>query len=940
MSDIAQAKTIAHEGDTPAHSDAGPRFILCTLERANRPKLTRHALSWPRLAAEFTKGHAERADKDGRGFVLADFHELHRNAANVASYSGLVLDLDTHTDEAGEIHAPPPPEDAAQALRSAGLAGIVYSTHNHNAPPEANNGKPSGPRYRVVLPLAQPLPPEGLEDATRRAAALLGLHGPALDAKSWSRGQFFYAPSCPPGAARFAEAMAGRLLTVEDLAGIEVPSDGPEAANDNAEPRAAGQPAPSPIPRGAAQRGNFDDTKARARGQWRGILSALGIAVPDTPKAHAPCPGCGGRDRFRFDDRDGDGNWLCSQGGAGTVSGDGFNLVRHVRGCTEAEALRLVREALGLSTRADRTREATERGTERPNDRTTERRPDTETEQTERQPNEGAHAGQPLAVVLAAVEAAEAGDPGPIFSPVVLEALRRLMTDSRSEWERLRARMKATAPGVRLGELEKLAQAIKPQAEPQASPAPLRDELRDEERRRRQKEQNEALQLPAGESILPPIMSPDDMLARLVWVAQGEQVADLEDRGRFLTWKEFRSLTAASLTFEEPEREGGKPRPIPNAVLWQRDPARKTVMTRTFRPGAGIVCHDPDGLLAVNTWRPIDRRPAPVPALFLEHLEYLIPDALERGAFLDWLAHLEQRPGELPHYGWLHVAANTGTGRNWLASVLARVWRGYVAPNVDLPELLDSPYNGKLAGRVLAIVDEVQEGAASDNPYRHANRLKSLVNAEHRDINPKFGRQYREHNACRWLVFSNHLNAIPINDTDRRWRVVQHTAAPRPAEDYVRLYRALEDAEFINGVAWYLARRDVSAFNPGERPPMSDAKRAVIGASKTIIQESAEGLVAHWPADVIANRDAALVLSDGVATEVTPAMRRALMELGCVKWSGVVKVRGTPTRCWVLRNPEKWSATESAFIAREIQRARADYATDPPALEVLANAAR
>ena len=121
---------------------------------------------------------------------------------------------------------------------------------------------------------------------------------------------------------------------------------------------------------------------------------------------------------------------------------------------------------------------------------------------------------------------------------------------------------------------------------------------------------------------------------------------------------------------------------------------------------------------------------------FLEQVTYLFQDEAEREVFLNWLAHLEQHPGELPHYGWLHIAANTGTGRNWLASVLSRVWRGYVAPNVDLPALLDSQFNGQLAGRVLAIVDEVQE-AAGDNPYRHTNRLKSLVNAEYRDLNPK-----------------------------------------------------------------------------------------------------------------------------------------------------------------------------------------------------------
>lgn len=86
-------------------------------------------------------------------------------------------------------------------------------------------------------------------------------------------------------------------------------------------------------------------------------------------------------------------------------------------------------------------------------------------------------------------------------------------------------------------------------------------------------------------------------------------------------------------------------------------------------------------------------------SLFLDHVTYLFADETERNTFLDWLAHLEQAPGELPHYGWLHVAHHTGCGRNWLASVLSRVWRAYVA-NVDLPTLLDSPYNGSPVRKV------------------------------------------------------------------------------------------------------------------------------------------------------------------------------------------------------------------------------------------------
>ena len=57
-------------------------------------------------------------------------------------------------------------------------------------------------------------------------------------------------------------------------------------------------------------------TKERARGRWREILPALGIAESFLTGRNCACPLCGGTDRFRFIDRrgqDGDGMWLCSQ---------------------------------------------------------------------------------------------------------------------------------------------------------------------------------------------------------------------------------------------------------------------------------------------------------------------------------------------------------------------------------------------------------------------------------------------------------------------------------------------------------------------------------------------------------------------------------------------------------------------------------------------------
>lgn len=56
----------------------------------------------------------------------------------------------------------------------------------------------------------------------------------------------------------------------------------------------------------------------RAAGRWRGILPALGIGTPYLSGKHGPCPMCQGKDRWRFADRDGSGDWHCNVCGHGT----------------------------------------------------------------------------------------------------------------------------------------------------------------------------------------------------------------------------------------------------------------------------------------------------------------------------------------------------------------------------------------------------------------------------------------------------------------------------------------------------------------------------------------------------------------------------------------------------------------------------------------------
>jgi putative DNA primase/helicase len=87
------------------------------------------------------------------------------------------------------------------------------------------------------------------------------------------------------------------------------------------------------------------NTVERARGRWLEILPQLGIDARFLHNKHGPCPMCGGKDRFRFDDRDGSGSYYCNQCGPGP----GLVLLRKFHGWDHRTACNEVDKIIGTT---------------------------------------------------------------------------------------------------------------------------------------------------------------------------------------------------------------------------------------------------------------------------------------------------------------------------------------------------------------------------------------------------------------------------------------------------------------------------------------------------------------------------------------------------------------------------------------------------------------
>jgi hypothetical protein len=131
----------------------------------------------------------------------------------------------------------------------------------------------------------------------------------------------------------------------------------------------------------------------------------------------------------------------------------------------------------------------------------------------------------------------------------------------------------------------------------------------------------------------------------------------------------------------------------------------------------------------------------------------------------------------------------------------------------------------------------------------------------------------------------------------------------------------LRNPVFIASVREFLLRRDISHFNPGQRPPMNDAKEALVEFSRSEDDVACRALVARWPVDLLTKSEVNQQLPfDSDVTK--PAVRYAMDRAGIRKIPDrKVRFGAVTETIYAVRNHPKWVRSDAHQIRTEINRA-------------------
>lgn len=230
---------------------------------------------------------------------------------------------------------------------------------------------------------------------------------------------------------------------------------------------------------------------------------------------------------------------------------------------------------------------------------------------------------------------------------------------------------------------------------------------------------------------------------------------------------------------------------------------------------------------------------------WLDFMEMLFPEELDRTEVMRWSATLIAKPSTKMTYGMLLVSEMQGVGKGTLGEKILAPLVGI--DNVSFPnetDVVESQFNSWIAHKRLAVVHEIYQGQSS----KAYNKLKNIITDRYITVNRKHMATYEIENWLHVVACSNSMRALKLAFDDRRWYVPKITEEQRGNDYWLKLNDWLEKEgglEIIMAWAheWLLDNRPVF---PGANSPDSAAKREMIEESMSPGMTLVADLLDRW----------------------------------------------------------------------------------------------
>jgi len=357
---------------------------------------------------------------------------------------------------------------------------------------------------------------------------------------------------------------------------------------------------------------------------------------------------------------------------------------------------------------------------------------------------------------------------------------------------------------------------------------------------------------------------------------------------------------------------------LPSLVVL-RDPKFPKYDHQTYRPDKPATFEE-KGRTYFNTYRP-ETDVVPVEAdvkPFLDHTAYLIPDETERDIFLDWLALQVQCPGRKILWAML-VQGGQGIGKSYFREVMSVLLGEH---NVSCPSnsAVHEEWTAWAKRCQLVVIDEFM--TRRQLKMELVNKLQPMITEPYVSIREMYRVPYNQPNRFNLLMFTNYMDALPLDDDDRRYCIIYSKAAKKKEAYYRKLWDWTR--AHYGELLYYFQHRKIQ-IHPLSRAPETQWKKQLIQYSSPLTDWIITNIEDHaWPfsCDIVGVRHLVGCLPACLKPNLQN-VGRALKAAGAkpVGTSDSIPLTsGEFARCHSVRNHDLWADKSNAEIAQEYER--------------------
>lgn len=277
-----------------------------------------------------------------------------------------------------------------------------------------------------------------------------------------------------------------------------------------------------------------------------------------------------------------------------------------------------------------------------------------------------------------------------------------------------------------------------------------------------------------------------------------------------------------------------QPKLMALGTAWLSHPRRRNAPRVVMAPSQPDTL--PDG--SVNSWRgficdPIEGDVRP----FIKLLKRLIPNIEERRYVLSWLAALIQKPAQKFNVALVIWSRQQGTGKSLLVEAVGHLFNDRHFEVVG-QEVFNDGFTDWQAHKVMVVCDEV----SSTDKRAVADRIKGWITSSKNSINAKHAPKFKQPNLIKYVFLSNHADAVYLDETDRRFFVVEATSARLSKDDSESFVKWRDNGGYA-ALLHYLQNLNIKDFNPTAPAPLSSSKEAMVEDNKSDLERWLDGVL-------------------------------------------------------------------------------------------------